>query len=90
MTFHARPKPDARLQSRLCRMGRALRRSCGRHGVLDRLLHYAVVIQIKGLSYCLRQYATWSPKHVRSKPLITPPPAIRPEAARPTGIVSGR
>jgi DNA replication protein DnaC len=43
--------------------------------LLDRLLHHAVVIQIEGSSYRLRQYADLVPEHVRSKALITPPPA---------------
>ena len=42
--------------------------------LLDRLLHHAVVIQIEGSSYRLRQHANLVPEHVRSKALITPPP----------------
>ena len=49
--------------------------------LLDRLLHHAVVIQIEGASYRLRQHADLVPEHVRSKALITPPPA--PQAPRP-------
>jgi DNA replication protein DnaC len=45
--------------------------------LLDRLLHHAVVIQIEGSSYRLRQHADLVPEHVRSKALITPPPAPR-------------
>jgi len=41
--------------------------------LLDRLLHYAVVVQIEGSSYRLRQHADLVPEHVRSKALITPP-----------------
>ena len=41
--------------------------------VLDRLLHHAVVIQIEGASYRLRQHAELVPEHIRSKALITPP-----------------
>ena len=41
--------------------------------LLDRLLHHAVVIQIEGASYRLRQHADLVPEHVRSKALITPP-----------------
>ena len=55
--------------------------------LLDRLLHHAVVIQIEGASYRLRQHASLVPEHVRSKALITPPPAPkrrgRPESRRP-------
>ena len=43
--------------------------------LLDRLLHHAVVIQIEGASYRLRQHADLVPEHVRSKALISPPPA---------------
>jgi len=43
--------------------------------LLDRLLHHAVVIQIEGSSYRLRQHADLVPEHVRSKALINPPPA---------------
>ena len=41
--------------------------------LLDRLLHHAVVIQIEGSSYRLRQHAGLVPEHIRSKALITPP-----------------
>ena len=41
--------------------------------LLDRLLHHAVVIQIEGSSYRLRQHADLVPEHVRSKSLFTPP-----------------
>ena len=41
--------------------------------LLDRLLHHAVVIQIEGSSYRLRQRAELMSEHVRSKALITPP-----------------
>ena len=51
---------------------------------LDRLLHHAVVIQIEGSSYRLRQHADLVPEHVRSKALITPPPAPK-RRGRPPG-----
>ena len=35
--------------------------------LLDRLLHHAVVIQIEGSSYRLRQHADLVPEHLRSK-----------------------
>jgi DNA replication protein DnaC len=44
--------------------------------LLDRLLHHAVVIQIEGSSYRLRQHAELMPEHVRSKALITPPDPV--------------
>jgi DNA replication protein DnaC len=49
--------------------------------LLDRLLHHAVVIQIEGSSYRLRQHADLVPEHMRSK-IITPPPKRR---GRPPG-----
>ena len=45
--------------------------------LLDRLLHHAIVVQIEGSSYRLRQHADLVPEHVHSKALITPPPAPR-------------
>jgi len=51
--------------------------------LLDRLLHHAVVVQIEGSSYRLRQHAELMPEHLRSKAAITPP-AINP-APRPRG-----
>jgi hypothetical protein len=42
--------------------------------VLDRLLHHAVVVQVEGASYRLRQHAELVPEHIRSKALIHPPP----------------
>jgi DNA replication protein DnaC len=41
--------------------------------LLDRLLHHAIVVQIEGSSYRLRQHAELMPEHVRSKALIAPP-----------------
>ena len=51
--------------------------------LLDRLLHHAVVIQIEGSSYRLRQHAELMPEHVRSKAIIAPP-ALQP-TPRPRG-----
>jgi DNA replication protein DnaC len=42
--------------------------------LLDRLLHHAIVIQIEGSSYRLRQHADLVPESIRSKSLIQPPP----------------
>jgi DNA replication protein DnaC len=47
--------------------------------LLDRLLHHAVVIQIEGASYRLRQHAELLPEHIRSKAAITPPLAANPK-----------
>jgi hypothetical protein len=46
--------------------------------LLDRLLHHAVVVQIEGASYRLRQHAELVPEHIRSKALVTPSPAPAP------------
>jgi DNA replication protein DnaC len=51
--------------------------------LLDRLLHHAIVIQIEGSSYRLRQHAELMPEHVRSKAIINPPTAI--PTPRPRG-----
>ncbi len=50
--------------------------------LLDRLLHHAVVIQIEGSSYRLRQHADLVPEHIRSKALIQPPPQPAPPKRR--------
>ena len=51
--------------------------------LLDRLLHHAVVIQIEGSSYRLRQHADLVPEHMRSKAPVTSSPAKR--RGRPPG-----
>jgi hypothetical protein len=43
--------------------------------LLDRLLHHAVVIQIEGSSYRMRQHADLVPDHVRSNSPLNPPAA---------------
>ena len=50
--------------------------------LLDRLLHHAIVIQIEGSSYRLRQHADLVPEHIRSKALIQPPPVPPPPRRR--------
>jgi DNA replication protein DnaC len=48
--------------------------------LLDRLLHHAVVIQIEGSSYRLRQHADLMPEHIRTKANLQPlpvPPTLR-------------
>jgi IstB-like ATP binding protein len=52
--------------------------------LLDRLLQHAVVIQIEGSSYRLRQHADLVPEHLRVKALVTSPPAP-PRRGRPPG-----
>ena len=44
--------------------------------LLDRLLHHAVVVQIEGSSYRLRQHAELMPEHLRSKASLTPPTQV--------------
>lgn len=51
--------------------------------LLDRMLHHAVVIQIEGSSYRLRQHAELMPEHVCSKATIVPPAVV--QAPRPRG-----
>jgi DNA replication protein DnaC len=52
--------------------------------LLDRLLHHAVVIQIEGSSYRLRQHADLIPEHVRSKaPINAPQPPPERRRGRP-------
>lgn len=46
--------------------------------LLDRLLHHAIVVQIDGSSYRLRQHADLLPEHIRSKAVITPPTPAPP------------
>jgi DNA replication protein DnaC len=43
--------------------------------LLDRLLHHAVVVQIEGSSYRMRQHADLVPEHIRSNSPLNPPPA---------------
>lgn len=50
--------------------------------LLDRLLHHAVVLQIEGSSYRLRQHAELMPEHLRSKASIATPAFAPP---RPRG-----
>jgi IstB-like ATP binding protein len=45
--------------------------------LLDRLLHHAVVVQIEGSSYRMRQHADLVPDHVRSNSPLNPPPPKR-------------
>jgi DNA replication protein DnaC len=50
--------------------------------LLDRLLHHAVVIQIEGSSYRLRQHADLMPENVRTKAFINPPIPAQPPRRR--------
>ncbi len=56
--------------------------------LLDCLLHHAVVIQIEGSSYRLRQHADLMPEHLRSKALISPafPATLPRHRGRPRSL----
>ena len=51
--------------------------------LLDRLLHHAIVIQIEGSSYRLRQHAALVPENVRTRSLITTPTPPQKRRGRP-------
>jgi DNA replication protein DnaC len=61
--------------------------------LLDRLLHHAVVVQIEGASYRLRQHADLIPEHLRIRPIIKPTPPSprrgRPPKERPADQQAG-
>jgi hypothetical protein len=50
--------------------------------LLDRLLHHAIVIQIEGSSYRLRQHADLVPEHIRSNALVQPSITATPTKRR--------
>ena len=50
--------------------------------LLDRLLHHAIVIEIAGNSYRLRQHAKLVPENLRLPP-ITPPEPAKKRRGRP-------
>jgi DNA replication protein DnaC len=52
--------------------------------LLDRLLHHAIVIQIEGSSYRLRQHADLVPENVRARPSLNAP-AQQKRRGRPPG-----
>src|SRR5512135_3911276 len=52
--------------------------------LLDRLLHHAVVVQIEGSSYRMRQHADLVPEHVRSSSPLHPPPAPKRRGRPPS------
>jgi DNA replication protein DnaC len=51
--------------------------------LLDRLLHHAVVVQVEGSSYRLRQHAELLPEAIRARSLV--PPSVTPVPARRRG-----
>jgi DNA replication protein DnaC len=59
--------------------------------LLDRLLHHAVVVQIEGASYRMRQHADLVPEHIRARSLIhptTPIPLPKRRARPPKAAVN--
>ena len=61
--------------------------------LLDRLLHHAVVVQIEGASYRLRQHADLVPEAMRTRPIppvaLSPPSRGRPPKDRSTDQTRG-
>ena len=56
--------------------------------LLDRLLHHAIVIQIEGSSYRMREHAALLPKNVRANAAVnsaTPKRRGRPPTKQPIG-----
>jgi hypothetical protein len=51
--------------------------------LLDRLLHHAVVVQIEGASYRLRQHADLVPDNARIRTLAPPQPSPSKPRGRP-------
>ncbi|RQV07375.1 AAA family ATPase [Burkholderia cenocepacia] len=51
--------------------------------LLDRLLHHAIVVQIEGTSYRLREHADLLPDHLRNRPSSLNHPSAEPVRRRP-------
>ena len=51
--------------------------------LLDRLLHHAIVVQIEGTSYRLREHADLLPDHLRNRPSALNPVPAEPVRQRP-------
>ncbi|KML41361.1 ATPase AAA [Burkholderia cepacia] len=51
--------------------------------LLDRLLHHAIVVQIEGTSYRLREHADLLPDHLRNRPSSLNPVPTEPARRRP-------
>jgi DNA replication protein DnaC len=58
--------------------------------LLDRLLHHAVVVQIEGSSYRMRQHADLVPEHVRASSPLNPLPAPRRRGRPPAKAPADR
>ncbi len=54
--------------------------------LLDRLLHHAVVVQIEGSSYRMRQHADLVPEHIRASSPLNPPPAPKRRGRPPAKV----
>ena len=52
--------------------------------LLDRLLHHAVVIQIEGSSYRMREHAALIPENLRANALVNPPTTPKRRGRPPT------
>ena len=50
--------------------------------LLDRLLHHAIVVQIEGSSYRLREHAELLPEHLRTRSLVPLPHPPEPPKRR--------
>ena len=55
--------------------------------LLDRLLHHAVVVQIEGSSYRMREHAALVPDHIRTTANINPPPVPKRKGRPPLKAV---
>jgi len=55
--------------------------------LLDRLLHHAVVVQIEGSSYRMREHAALVPDHIRTTATINPPPPPKRKGRPPLKAV---
>lgn len=51
--------------------------------LLDRLLHHAIVVQIEGSSYRLREHADLLPEHLRNRTSSLNPAPAEPPRRRP-------
>ena len=51
--------------------------------LLDRLLHHAIVVQIEGSSYRLREHADLLPDHLRNRPSSLHPASAETPRRRP-------
>ena len=52
--------------------------------LLDRLLHHAVVVQIEGSSYRMRQHAALLPDNLRAPASVSPQPPPKRRGRPPT------